>query len=176
MGATVEALAVIVGSALLFSGFGKVRDPAAARVGVLDYRIVPVTLALPIGVVIGASELVVGAGVVLGSPLASALAVLLLGLFSLVAASALIRHLDIDCHCGGEGQRLGLGTLSRNAVLTTALTARILAGANTSSDLRLLNGSAEHALGVAAALAMLIFAFVSSRLWSIGTSIGRGTT
>lgn len=126
----ISAGQVIVGSVFLRSAFSKLRDIEGARIGVLDYRLVPAWIAAPVAVGLGVFELLTGGGLVLGSRVAAYTGVVLLLVVSLAAASALLRGLKIECHCAGEGQKLTWWTLARNAVFGAGLFGVLLVGAN----------------------------------------------
>lgn len=115
------AINALGGAMLIGAGATKLTDLNAAKIGILDYRIVPGQLAMPTAIVLGASELACGVGLFLAPPLAGPVAVLLLSLISLAVVSALARRLEIECHCGVEGERLTPWTLRRNAAAICAL-------------------------------------------------------
>lgn len=117
---------LVVGSALLLGGWTKARDLRAARTSLHDYRIVPRSLVGGAARVVAAVELCVGLACIALLPLGGAIAVLLLAGFSVAIASALMRGLTVDCHCGVEGERIGPQMLARNAILSASLIPGIL--------------------------------------------------
>lgn len=121
---------LVAGSALVAGGISKLAALDGAAAGILGYQVVPKSLAPPMALVLALAELFVGSGCVLGMPVAAALGVLLLALFSAVGISALLRRLEIDCHCAGVGERLDATTLGRNAAFAIALAAPLLGAPN----------------------------------------------
>lgn len=127
--ALIESALVLVGSALAYSGFTKLRDFESARIGLLGYRLVGPRASAPLAALLGLSEVGVGLGILAGAPTAVAVGVLILCTVSLAALSALARGLDIDCHCAGVGERLTQWTLVRNAAMIGTLVIALLAAA-----------------------------------------------
>lgn len=151
---------LIVGSTLVYAGSRKLLDIRGARAAVLDYRIGPPQFAVLTAPVVAFVELFVGLGCIAGIPLGIAGAILVLALFSAVAGLALMRGLEIDCHCGTEGLKLGPATLGRNAVLMASLVPGLLLHSGTLLDPTSLAVPLPFALAEALALASLV-AFVS---------------
>lgn len=167
--------AVIVGSALLVGGIGKLRDLEGAALGVLDYRVLRWQLALPAALAIAVAEFGLGLGTLLGFSSASALSILLLAVLSLVALSALARGLDIDCHCGGNvDERLGMNTLVRNAFLMTLLAVGLVIPSATTRGL--LNAPLAYvvcvAIGVATTAALFAIVQVEHTVHSAAGTDG----
>lgn len=146
--------ALITGSALLAGGVTKLKSVDTGAAAVLAYRVVPAKLAAAVAVAIGAAEVVVGLGIILGVAVALAFGVILLAAFTLVAISALVRGLDIDCHCAGEGERLGPSTLARNVVFAVTLAAPLMRGDEVQAAGLNLDLAGAFMLGLAACLCL----------------------
>lgn len=155
--------AAFAGALLLGSGGSKLADFRGAWIGVLDYRFVPWYLARPIAAWLVVSELTLGVGLVLSMPIAFSLAILFLAVVTIVATSALIRGLLIDCHCGGREAPLSMRTLGRNVILILALLGLLLASAN-SPPLKMAALDADLSLvfsvGVVTATALILYSAI----------------
>jgi hypothetical protein len=112
---------VVVSSVMLVSGVSKLRDLGAATVELLDYRLVPEAFAMPAAGGLALANVGAGAGLLIGVPGARWLCLGMLLVYSMAIASALLRGLRIDCHCGPSPEPMGAETLARNAVLMAAL-------------------------------------------------------
>ena len=160
------ASTVFVGSALLAAGLLKAADFRGAWVGVLDYQLVTARLARPVAALQIVVEVTLGLALIVGLPLALSLGVCLLSAFSLAAASALIRGLAIDCHCGGAGERLGLHTLGRNALLVLMLLLALMVRRDLPAlELRHFDGELAGALSAGMLTAIGMVATSASRIW-----------
>ncbi len=154
----VSVTELIVGSSLLVAGVRKLVDIEAARAAVLDYRLVPLAASAPFAVCLSALELLIGAALIMGISLAASLAILLLGAFSAAAINALVRRLDIDCHCAGPGERVSFRTLARNGALALALAGALVLRPTAPLYPSLAASELSYVLAVALALAAFISA------------------
>lgn len=167
------AASLYVGSSLLAGGIAKVRDFRGTWVGVLDYRMVPRFLARPLAAVLALSEIGCGLALMLGVAVAAPLAVLLFGVLTAAAVSALLRGLEIDCHCGPAAERLTIHTLGRNALVMLAMIVVIGSSASPSPlEPRLLNVTTAAALCLGLGMAFALIASSSMRVW-LSTSPSR---
>jgi methylamine utilization protein MauE len=115
-----------VGLALLFvaAAVPKIRDGAAFRVAVAEYRLVPATLVAAAAAATIATELATAA--LLAVPASAAVGALVAAALLVVYAGAIAINLargrrDIDCGCGfGGRQPLGAWLVVRNLVLAGA--------------------------------------------------------
>lgn len=160
---------LVVGSVFLHAGWLKVTDPIGARMALLDYRLLPsgaVAIAAPFQALL---ELIVGAGLIAGVTVTIPFAILLLAAFSLAGLLALIRGLEIDCHCAGEGQKLDIRSLGRSAAFASLLAgALLLSGQSPDPFLpTALAASLPYALVIALLTAAATLVTVSSRLMAI---------
>jgi hypothetical protein len=141
---------------MLAGGIAKARDFRGAWVGVLEYKIVPTPLARPVGTALA-----------LGVAIAIPIAVIFFGLVTTAATSALVRGLDIDCHCGAGPEALTTLTLGRNALVAVVLVAAALSSVNAYPlEPRLLNAdlAAGLSIGLAATIALIVVS--GARAWS----------
>lgn len=107
----------VVGATLMVAAWSKLRHPAAFARGVHDYALLKPWAEGPVATSVPWVEVVLGVAVLLGvvQPWAAFGAVVLFALFGLAIASAAVRRLDIDCHCGTwtAQDRVGLGLVVR---------------------------------------------------------------
>jgi hypothetical protein len=163
---TASVVRLFVGSALVAGGLSKFRDRDGAAIALLDYRLIPKALAPGVAFGLAAAELAVGAATLVGDPFATALAVLLLTLFTGAVGLALARHLDIDCHCAGGG-KLTATTLIRNASMIAALGWTLLV----STTSRLTEATPAYVVSVAAATALCVA--LAAKLRTDAINVGR---
>lgn len=114
-------LRVVLGGLLLLAGLTKLAGRAAFRDAIRQYEILPATLEGPFAAIVPWAELVLGAMLLLGlgTTVAAALAVPLLGSFLIAIAVNMARGRDFDCHCFGSAQsdRIGWPVLIRSTLL-----------------------------------------------------------
>jgi len=143
---------LIAAGAFLASSYSKLRDLPGAEIALLDYRLVPAAVARPVATALAIAELGAGVLLVLGVPIGSALGLVLLAFFMAAIGSALLRHLDISCHCVEEDEPIGWPTLIRNGVLMLGLSADTVGRAST----RLVAATLDEPLERVIAAALLI--------------------
>ena len=119
----ISAGEVIIGFVFLYAGGRKLSDLDGAQIAVLDYRLVPTRMARLVAVLQGSAEIVTGSLLVVGIPVAFPLGILLLTVVTTAAGSALLRGLQINCHCFGDGEKLTPLTLLRNTAFVVVLAA-----------------------------------------------------
>jgi uncharacterized membrane protein/multisubunit Na+/H+ antiporter MnhF subunit len=112
------AVAVI----FILAALQKLRDPAAFRLAVENYRVLPAPIPTVVALVLPIAEIVAAIALLFADtrPTAAALATALLAVFAAAMAVNLVRgRTDLDCGCGGpgSGQKLSAGLLVRNALL-----------------------------------------------------------
>lgn len=157
---------VAVGLAFLYAGFNKLRDLTGARIAVLDYRMLPARLSGPTAVLLGTAEAAAGLGLIAGISVATAAGISLLGGASIAVAVALVRGLEIDCHCFGVGEKLSFGTLVRNAALAGLLVPGLFVRPAHPSMLapQLLMAPIPHIVSVGLSIASLAMFVIAARL------------
>jgi uncharacterized membrane protein YphA (DoxX/SURF4 family) len=120
-----------LGGILLVAGASKLADRAGFVQGVLDFGLLPPSLARLYGWCLPFLELATAGLLIAGIavPAAAALAVLLLTSFVIAVAVALMRGQRLACHCFGaaSGSRVGRYTLTRSVVLLGTAGALLLA-------------------------------------------------
>lgn len=160
------AMGIFVGSVLLAAGIEKARDFRGAWIGVLDYRLVPAGVAAPVAALQVGIEILLGTALVLDIQLALPLAILLLASFSVAGVLALVRGLDIDCHCVGDHEPLTIATVGRNVGFILLLTVALVTGAGESPlapHVLEIDPAAALCLGLLAAGALVLVA--AARYW-----------
>jgi uncharacterized membrane protein YphA (DoxX/SURF4 family) len=114
-------LRVVLGGLLLLAGLTKLADRAAFRDAIRQYEILPASLEAPFAAIVPFAEITLGTMLLLGlgTTLAAALAVPLLGSFVFAIAVNLARGRDFDCHCFGSvsSDRIGWPVLIRSTLL-----------------------------------------------------------
>jgi len=141
---------------LLWAAAHKVRDVAAFREALENYRLLPASLIPPAALLVIAAEVVLGGALLLPSAAAAAAlgAAALLGVYGAAVTVNLLRgRRDIDCGCSGAAARQTLhgALVVRNAVLVAAALAAALPA--TSRPLTWIDGLTIA--GAVAALALL---------------------
>lgn len=107
---------------LLAAGALKGLDPHGSVISVGAYHLLPVQLALFLGVILPAIEVFAGAALLVGFLVrgASLVAAGLAGVFAFGVTTAMVRGLDLDCGCFGSlsiTPRAGFGTLAFDLAL-----------------------------------------------------------
>jgi hypothetical protein len=122
---------VVIGGMFLVALAGKLRDPAAFRLALRGFRVVPRHLERPAASAVLAAE----AAVVLlltaraSAPIGLALAVLLLAAFTAGTARVVARGDRVPCGCFGRSSApIGRAHVARNALLAVAGAAGAVAG------------------------------------------------
>lgn len=129
--AIVLVLRLIIGITLLLAGGGKLRHLSSFVAGVLQYQILPASLARWYGRLLPIVELVTGILLVAGVwlPLAATLAVAMFASFAVAVGINLNRKRNIPCFCFGAdaSEPLGWHTLARSILLLFAALMIVLA-------------------------------------------------
>lgn len=152
-----------LGSAFLLYGGAKLGDLEAFVDGALEWRVGPSRVVRPFATLLPFIEFGLGTALVLriAPHLAAIGALALLVLFASAVVANLARGRRVPCFCAGagSGERIGLATLARIAVLASLAVA--LLGAPTAATSTLLPpGGPQGALAVASVL--LVLAAVSA--------------
>lgn len=102
---------LVVGGVFIWASLDKLAHPDAFATSIHHYRMVPYALLHPMALLLPMVELVLGGALVLGVARrgASFLAALLLVVFMIAIASALVRGLDISCGCFNTDAGHGVG-------------------------------------------------------------------
>ncbi|MGA9115897.1 MAG: MauE/DoxX family redox-associated membrane protein [Bacteroidota bacterium] len=116
------AARAVLGFLLVAASISKAADPALFASAIGAYRILEMPWTMVAATFLPWLELLAGLGLLLGLRIRACalLAALMLGVFSLGAASALLRGLDISCGCFTQdpaAARLGWGKLVENSLL-----------------------------------------------------------
>jgi len=113
-------LAIAMGGLLIWSAVAKLGDPVGFDAAVRGMRILPVWLVAPCAGALPFLEATLGFWLILGWRRRSASFVLLvlMSIFVVVVFQALLRGLEVECHCFGKMMPGGLpGSLVRDFVL-----------------------------------------------------------
>jgi uncharacterized membrane protein YphA (DoxX/SURF4 family) len=119
------ALRLGLGGLFVVTGVLKLRDPAAFATAVANYQLWPQFAAL-LAATLPAAEIVAGLALIAAPaawrrPAAAAIALMLV-MFTIAAATALGRGIDISCGCfGAESGRVDALTVVRDLVLLAAV-------------------------------------------------------
>ncbi|MFN8179116.1 MAG: MauE/DoxX family redox-associated membrane protein [bacterium] len=118
----VTLLRVALGVLFIVAAWPKLVDPRGFSDAINHYRLLPVPLERVAALVLPALELVVGISLIVGilDAGASALALLMLVVFTAAVGVALARGLDITCGCfetDGKGPKVGLQKILENVAM-----------------------------------------------------------
>jgi Methylamine utilisation protein MauE len=122
------AASVAIGLIFLVAGIDKLRHRAVLPGVIANYRLVPAALVTPVAWLLPVVEIIVAAGLLVGSRAAAIGAIVLLLVFAAAMAINIQRgRRHIDCGCGQAAlrQTLGWGLVGRNLLLALALAARL---------------------------------------------------
>lgn len=171
----VAAGQLLVGVAFLSAGLAKLRDVDGAQIAILDYQLVSARFSKPMAMLLGLSEAVIGGALTLGCVVAAPAGLVLLMIFTAAAASALIRGLDIDCHCFNSSERLSTFTLLRNGIFAIVLSATLLLGPRWSDSVivpQLAKAPLAYSLAVGIVAIMMIMIVTLMQVF-VGTTTKR---
>lgn len=132
---------LVLGAVFLVACYDKILDPAGFTRSILNYRIVEPQTAMLVATVLPWMEFLAGLGLILGVYYrgSSLLIAAMMGLFTLVVLSAVLRGLDITCGCFTQdpnASKVGWMKVGENIVLT-ALAFVALLGTTTRFMIRL---------------------------------------
>lgn len=98
-------LRLLVGVTFIYAGVLKVKDPNAFADSIASYQLLPVELINVLALGLPVLEIAIGALLVVGLcvRIASFCTLILAGVFALALASALVRGIQVDCGCFGNG-------------------------------------------------------------------------
>ena len=117
-------LRLVLGGLLLIAGVAKLSDRPGFYSAVVDYDVLPVSLARPFAFLMPIVEVTLGALLLLGlgTVPAAALAVPLFGSFSVAIGVNMLRGRHFDCHCFGSAHsdRVAWPALLRSFILAGA--------------------------------------------------------
>jgi uncharacterized membrane protein YphA (DoxX/SURF4 family) len=117
-------LRVLLGGLFVYSSADKVLDPERFAIAARAYQLLPLSLTNVFALVLAWSELLAGIMLIFGvqTRRAAAALFLLLAMFTIAIATAIVRGLVIDCGCFGNegGARTGYLVILRNLFLITA--------------------------------------------------------
>ena len=118
----VRAAQVLIGLLFIGAALPKIGDPRSFSVAVHNFRLLPLFLENLAAISLPWIELVAGLALVLGvrARAGGLVATLMMVLFTVVVAIALVRGLDVGCGCFGtaDGSRVGAQKLLENTGLT----------------------------------------------------------
>ena len=118
-------LRVVLGAVFVYASLDKIAHPELFAHSIMDYKMTPAAVVIPMAVLLPWMELLAGGALVLGwMRRGSALLILtMLSVFMVAIVSALVRGIDIDCGCfstSPEAERLAMVTLLRDVLLVLA--------------------------------------------------------
>jgi len=124
------ALRLGLGGLFVVAGVLKLRDPGAFATDIANYQLLPQYAAL-LAAMLPAVEILAGLVLIAGPApwrrSAAAAIALMMVVFTVAAASALARGIDISCGCfGGESGRVDGLTIVRDVVLLAAAIAAVV--------------------------------------------------
>lgn len=115
------AAALALGATLVVSGSSKLRDPEGFILGVLEYDLLPLRLAVVYARLLPPAELLCGIALIFGIERVPAgiVAVTLLISFSVAVGASMVRGRRLACHCFGprDDEPIGWTTVARLCVL-----------------------------------------------------------
>jgi uncharacterized membrane protein YphA (DoxX/SURF4 family) len=105
------AARLVLGGVFLVAGWLKVIDPQSSVAAVRAYRLLPDSVATPVGWGLPFAEIALGILLLAGiaTRVAAAVAAVLLVVFMAAVVSAAVRGLSIDCGCFGGGGEVAPG-------------------------------------------------------------------
>jgi len=110
---------IILGSVFLWASFDKIIDPAKFAKSIANFHVLPFGIENIIAIVLPWLELFIGSGLILGVMVDGSIIItsILLILFNLMIAQAILRGFNIECGCGlKEGQLVGIEKILENFV------------------------------------------------------------
>ena len=110
---------IILGSVFLWASFDKIIDPEKFARSIANYHVLPFGIENIIAIVLPWLELFIGSGLILGVMVDGSIIItsVLLILFNLMIAQAILRGFNIECGCGlKEGQLVGIEKILENFV------------------------------------------------------------
>ncbi len=116
----IVVIRIVLGSVFLWASFDKIIDPAKFARSITNYHVFPYGIENTIAIVLPWLELFIGSGLILGVMVDGSIVItsVLLILFNLMIAQAILRGFNIECGCGlKEGQLVGIEKILENFVL-----------------------------------------------------------
>ena len=110
---------IILGSVFLWASFDKIIDPAKFAKSIANYHVLPFGIENIIAILLPWLELFIGSGLILGVMVDGSIIItsVLLILFNLMIAQAILRGFNIECGCGlKEGELVGIEKFLENFV------------------------------------------------------------
>ena len=110
---------IVLGSVFLWASFDKIIDPEKFARSIANYHVLPFGIENIIAIVLPWLELFIGSGLILGVMVDGSIIItsVLLILFNLMIAQAILRGFNIECGCGlKEGQLVGIEKILENFV------------------------------------------------------------
>ncbi|MCK4414851.1 MAG: DoxX family protein [Candidatus Eisenbacteria sp.] len=111
---------LVLAGVFLLAAIGKLENPFAFATSIYAYRVIPASLALIVGVVMPAIEILAAAALVSGVLWRGGAVVLggMLIVFIAALFQAIVRGIDIDCGCfGSESSSVSFWLIARNYLL-----------------------------------------------------------
>lgn len=130
MSAALALLRIGLGALLLWAALTKIPDMGAFAETVANYRLLPAPLVPAVAAAVVGIEIVAGVLLVSGrlARAASAVAALLLAVFTVGLAQALLRGIDLRCGCFGGTESATWLTVARDLAMVAAAGAVLLKG------------------------------------------------
>ena len=113
----IVVIRIVLGSIFLWASFDKIIDPAKFARSITNYHVFPFGIENTIAIVLPWLELFIGSGLILGVMVDGGIVItsVLLILFNLMIAQAILRGFNIECGCGlKEGQLVGIEKILEN--------------------------------------------------------------
>ena len=110
---------IVLGSVFLWASFDKIIDPEKFARSIANYHVLPFGTENIIAIFLPWLELFIGSGLILGVMVDGSIIItsVLLLLFNLMIAQAILRGFNIECGCGlKEGQLVGIEKIIENFV------------------------------------------------------------
>ena len=164
----------LLGAVFVISGIPKLLRPRQTIADVQNYNILPRSLAMAFGWVIGPTELLIGLSLLsgYGAREGALLALALLASFMGAVGIAMARGQDLNCSCFGllYRERVGWSTQLRDALLCLLATVVIVWSHSVPTVGTMLSGGTlTHIVGVITGILVLMFAmalgWVASKGW-----------
>lgn len=162
-----KAISIGFGLMFLLAGYHKLSENSQFRITLLEYQVIPESLASPASRIIPVGEILLGGAWLLGWYLFGLTAIASAGLLGIYALAIVVNiyrgrvHFDCGCGFGGKSaneQYLSGGLVARNLVLIGAAVATLLP--TTNREL----GSGDYLTLVAALLAMALLFGAANQL------------
>lgn len=113
------AARIIIGFVFIYAGAEKISNPESFAISIAAYKLLPIWVINFLAITLPWIELVSGLLLVFGIQVKENTVILLVLLlvFNIAITISLLRGLNIECGCFGNGTQIGLAKLSENFLL-----------------------------------------------------------